>query len=92
MNNNLEIIKSMVDQLARSNIKLLAPIVLELTAKDWNEMSIGIDYYQKSHMMELGDSVSYWNGNIEVCISKKKAMTDDRITELKQELAALEGI
>ena len=38
MNNSLEIIRRMVDDLASRNIKIIAPIVLELTAKDWNSI------------------------------------------------------
>ena len=88
MNNALEIIKDLVDQLARENVKVLAPIVLELTAKDWNGMSVGIEYDN----YKLHDSFSYIIGNVEVSVSKKKAMATDRIDALKEELKALEGM
>lgn len=97
MNNSLEIIRRMVDDLASRNIKILAPIVLELTAKDWNEMSIGIEFdrrvmktiEQDVDNFKLVDTVSYINGYVEVSISKKKALKDERVKALKEELEAL---
>jgi len=98
VNNSLEIIKTMVDDLTYEGIKLLSPIVLELTAKDWSEVAMGlesdrrmvnvIDFDYEGHKRR--DSISYHLGYVEVVISKKKALLVGRVAALKQELAALE--